>query len=75
MDYKKILKTILIYENLNQSELSEKIGYSRQKVSRLLNDDRVTDVNTLLDLLGGLDSELIIRYKDKDYKLNKLKKD
>lgn len=72
MDYKKITKSLLIYEELNQTELSNKIGYSRQKVSRLLHDNRVTDVNTLIDLLNGLNSELIIKYKDKEYKVDKV---
>ena len=73
MDYKKIIKMILIDKNMKQADIADKTGQDRRTVSRTLNDTSVTNVNTLIDMLDALGCELYIRDGKKEYKLDKVK--
>lgn len=73
MDYKKIIKMLLIHEDMKQNDLVDNTGYNKQKISRLLNDDSITDVNTLIRLLNACNADLVVKYKDKEYKVDKVK--
>lgn len=73
MDYKKIIKYILIDKEMQQTDVARYTGISRKTISRTLNDNSVTNVNTLIDMLNALGCELYVKDGKKEYKLDKVK--
>ena len=74
MDYKKIIKHILIDKELQQKDIVKNSSMDKKTVSRLLNDKRVTNVNTLIDILDAINCTLYIKdNNDKEYKVDKVK--
>lgn len=75
MDYKKIIKTILLWENMSQSDLAKKLNKERQYISRILNDNSVSDINVVIDIFEALGYKLQVKKDDKIFSLEKFKKD
>lgn len=54
MDFSKVIKKILIDEDMTISDLAKKLDVTQQNVSAKLkkNDPRISEINKIADILG-----------------------
>ena len=52
-------------QGLTQKELADKIGVKQQVISRFENEKKVPTLDNFVNILEGLDLDLVIKNKDK----------
>lgn len=59
------LRNVLLKENLNQAEASEKMGVCRQQLSKYIRGIHIPTIVKVEHMLNAIGYELVIREKEK----------